>query len=71
VAPRAGLLLLFPSCIDHAVLPNDDPDDLRCSLSIDFALTAPPTSSGQAPPEYLAPHPRHWQAITEDGWEPA
>jgi uncharacterized protein (TIGR02466 family) len=71
VAPRAGLLLLFPSCIDHAVLPNEDPDDLRCSLSIDFVLTAPPTAEGQAPPEYLAPHPDHWQAITEDGDEPA
>ncbi len=70
VAPRAGLLLLFPSCIDHAVLANDDPDDLRCSLSIDFALTAPPTSAGQAPPEYLAPHPCQWQAITEDGGQP-
>jgi uncharacterized protein (TIGR02466 family) len=58
VAPRAGLLLLFPSCLEHAVLPNGDPDDLRCSLSLDLALTAP---AGSAPPEYLAPHPRHWQ----------
>ncbi|MEX1316409.1 MAG: TIGR02466 family protein [Synechococcaceae cyanobacterium] len=71
VAPRAGLLLLFPSCIDHAVLPNDDPDDLRCSLSIDFVLTAPPAPMGQAPPEYLAPHPGQWQTITEDGVQPA
>lgn len=67
VAPQAGLLLLFPSGVDHAVLPNDDPDDLRCSLSIDFALSAAPTPPGEAPPEYLAPHPSHWQAITEDG----
>ena len=71
VAPRAGQLLLFPSCIDHAVLPNDDPDDLRCSLSIDFVLTAPLAGAGQAPPEYLAPHPGQWQAITEDGVQPA
>lgn len=67
LAPRTGLLLLFPSCIDHAVLANEDPDDLRCSISIDFALTAAPTGAGQVPPEYLAPHPRDWQAITEDG----
>jgi uncharacterized protein (TIGR02466 family) len=59
VAPRAGLFVLFPSCLDHAVLPNQDPDDLRCSLSIDFVLTAP---AGEAPSEYLAPHPSSWQA---------
>ncbi|SBO44536.1 TIGR02466 family protein [Cyanobium sp. NIES-981] len=57
--PRAGLFVLFPSCLEHAVLPNQDPDALRCSLSIDFVLTAPP---GQHPPEYLAPHPSAWQA---------
>jgi uncharacterized protein (TIGR02466 family) len=61
VAPRAGLLLLFPSCLDHAVLPNGDPDDLRCSLSLDFLLTAPPAEAGAPPPEYLAPHPSQWQ----------
>ena len=61
VAPRAGLLLLFPSCLDHAVLPNEDPDDLRCSLSIDFALTAPLVEAGSPAPEYLAPHPSQWQ----------
>jgi 5-oxoprolinase (ATP-hydrolysing) subunit B len=63
VAPRAGLLLLFPSCLDHAVLFNDDPDDWRCSLSIDFALTAPLAAEGVSPPEYLAPHPSQWQAL--------
>jgi uncharacterized protein (TIGR02466 family) len=61
VAPQAGLLLLFPSRLGHAVLPNDDPDDVRCSLSIDFALSAPLcTEAGATPPEYLAPHPSQW-----------
>ncbi|MCP9881442.1 hypothetical protein KBY65_02965 [Cyanobium sp. Alchichica 3B3-8F6] len=63
VAPQAGLLLLFPSCLDHAVLPNEDPDDLRCSLSIDFALSAPAAEAGATPPEYLAPHPSQWQEL--------
>lgn len=67
VAPRAGLLVLFPSCLDHAVLSNEDPDDLRCSLSLDFALTAPATPVGQTPAEYLAPHPSQWQPIAETG----
>jgi uncharacterized protein (TIGR02466 family) len=65
VAPRAGLLLLFPASVDHAVLPNGDPDDTRFSLSIDFVLTAPVGAS--APGEYLAPHPGQWLAIGEDG----
>ena len=63
VAPRAGLLLLFPSSLDHAVLPNDDPDDLRASISMDFLLTAPPMPEGHTPPEYLAPHPSQWQQL--------
>ena len=63
VAPRAGLLLLFPSSLDHAVLPNDDPDDLRASISMDFLLTAPPLPEGHTPPEYLAPHPSQWQQL--------
>ena len=63
VAPQAGLLLLFPSCLDHAVLPNEDPDDLRCSLSIDFALSAPAAAAGATSPEYLAPHPSQWQEL--------
>ncbi len=63
VAPQAGLLVLFPSRLDHAVLPNDDPDDVRCSMSIDFALSAPLCAEpGTAPPEYLAPHPSQWTA---------
>jgi uncharacterized protein (TIGR02466 family) len=65
VAPRAGLLLLFPASVDHAVLPNDDPDDTRFSLSIDFVLTAP--EAAPHPGEYLAPHPGRWLAIGEDG----
>ncbi|MBW4530630.1 MAG: 2OG-Fe(II) oxygenase family protein [Aphanothece saxicola GSE-SYN-MK-01-06B] len=65
VAPRAGLLLLFPASVDHAVLPNDDPDDTRFSVSIDFLLTAP--AAAPHPGEYLAPHPGLWLAIGEDG----
>jgi hypothetical protein len=71
VAPRAGLLVLFPACLDHAVLANEDDDSLRCSIAIDFALTAAPVPAGVTPPEYLAPHPSQWTAITEDGDLPA
>lgn len=60
VAPRAGLLVLFPASVDHAVLENEDPDDSRYSISLDLVLTAPPSVNG-APPEYLAPHPSDWQ----------
>lgn len=73
VAPRAGLLLLFPAGTDHAVLENEDEQDSRFSLSIDFVLTAPFAGPGESPPEYLAPHPRQWQsfvdgrAVGEDG----
>ena len=63
VAPQAGLLVLFPSALDHAVLPNGDPDDNRCSISLDLVLTAPELVPGAASPEYLAPHPRQWQAV--------
>jgi hypothetical protein len=61
VAPRAGLLLLFPARIEHAVLANEDPDDRRVSISLDFALTAP--AAVDTPPEYLAPHPSQWQEL--------
>jgi uncharacterized protein (TIGR02466 family) len=61
VAPRAGLLVLFPSCLDHAVLPNDDDDELRASISFDFVLTA--RADDPQPPEYLAPHPSRWQPL--------
>lgn len=57
LAPQAGLLVLFPSRLDHSVLPNADPEALRCSISFDFALTAPAAGD---PSEYLAPHPSHW-----------
>ena len=73
VAPRAGLLLLFPASTDHAVLQNEDEQDSRFSLSIDFLLTAPLAGPGESPPEYLAPHPAQWQnvavghAVGEDG----
>lgn len=61
LAPRAGLLVLFPSCLDHAVMPNDDEDELRVSISFDFVLTA--RADDPQPPEYLAPHPSSWQPL--------
>ena len=69
VAPQAGLLVLFPASVDHAVLENGDPDDSRFSLSLDLVLTAPKAHEGMAaaaggPPEYLAPHPADWQPLT-------
>jgi hypothetical protein len=64
VAPRAGLLLLFPSCVEHEVLENRDPDDSRFSISLDLALSAP-LSKGEAPPEYLAPHPADWDPVAD------
>ncbi|MEB3332948.1 MAG: putative 2OG-Fe(II) oxygenase [Synechococcaceae cyanobacterium] len=68
IAPRAGLLLLFPSHVDHAVLENEDPDDSRFSISFDLALTAParPAETHEAA-EYLAPHPSAWQALEVGG----
>ncbi len=57
LAPEVGLLVLFPSRLEHSVMVNADPESLRCSISFDFVLTAP--EQGQ-PPEYLAPHPSHW-----------
>ncbi|MFM2081176.1 MAG: hypothetical protein RLZZ124_1076 [Cyanobacteriota bacterium] len=63
LAPRAGLLLLFPASTDHAVTANEDPDDLRLSLAFDLALSAPLAPDEQAPPEYLAPHPAQWTAV--------
>jgi hypothetical protein len=57
------LLLLFPASVDHAVLENEDPNDSRFSISLDLVLTAPKAADGQ-PPEYLAPHPGDWQAVT-------
>ena len=65
LAPRAGLLVLFPASVDHAVLENEDPDDSRFSISLDLVLTAPAASAG-GPAEYLAPHPSHWMCVTPD-----
>ena len=65
VAPQAGLLVFFPAQVDHAVTPNHDSDDLRLSLAFDLALTAPLAPSDAAPPpEYLAPHPSQWSAVS-------
>jgi hypothetical protein len=71
LAPQAGLLVLFPASVDHAVLENEDPDDSRFSISMDLVLTAPPalpSAATRASPlassaEYLAPHPADWQAV--------
>ena len=64
LAPQPGLLVLFPSRIEHSVLPNADPEALRCSISFDFVLTA---VEQEAPPEYLSPHQSQWQAAP---WPP-
>jgi len=64
LAPRAGLLVLFPASVDHAVLENEDPNDSRYSISLDLVLTAPKACEGAPPPEYLGPHPGDWQAVT-------
>jgi hypothetical protein len=61
IAPRAGLMVLFPAQMDHAVTANDDADDRRVSLAFDLALSAPLSRDAvEAPPEYLAPHPQQW-----------
>jgi hypothetical protein len=67
LAPRAGLLVLFPACIDHAVLENNDDDDRRFSISMDFVITAPAEASAGGRPEYLAPHPGGWQQVAGPG----
>ncbi len=62
IAPRAGMLLLFPAQLDHAVLENQDPDDFRYSISFDLSLSAPRAGEDDpGPPEYLAPHPADWR----------
>lgn len=71
VAPRAGLLLLFPASVDHAVLENEAPEKRRVSIAMDFVLTAPaPGAQGTADggpvveeAEYLAPHPSTWLEV--------
>lgn len=63
VAPEAGLLILFPSRTDHAVLVNGD-QDARFSVSFDLVLTAScPGDPREGPPEYLAPHPSTWDPL--------
>jgi uncharacterized protein (TIGR02466 family) len=62
LAPRAGLLVLFPASVDHAVLENEDPNDSRFSISLDLVLTAPKGETGTSA-EYLAPHPGAWQEV--------
>ncbi|MEB3166553.1 MAG: putative 2OG-Fe(II) oxygenase, partial [Cyanobacteriota bacterium] len=41
LAPQAGLLVLFPASVDHAVLENEDPEENRFSISFDLVLSAP------------------------------
>jgi len=70
VAPRAGLLLLFPASVDHAVLVNGGGEEWRVSIAIDFCLTAPAGDGAGAEAEYLAPHPSRWLEVGEGetGW---
>ena len=67
LAPQAGLLVLFPASVDHAVLANEDPDDSRFSISLDLVLSAPAASVESErdghQSEYLSPHPADWQAV--------
>lgn len=64
IAPSAGLLLLFPAALDHAVSANTSSDEERLSIAFDLALSAP---QGATPPEYLAPHPSQWDSLRQDG----
>lgn len=66
LAPRAGLLVLFPASVDHAVLENQDPDDSRFSISFDLVLSAPSAPADSTVPEFLAPHPSHWQPLAPE-----
>ena len=56
LAQQSGLLVLFSSRLDPSVLPSPDPEALRCSISFEFSLTAPPAGD---PAENQAPHPPH------------
>ena len=55
--PEPGLLVIFPSRLDHSVGENTDEESLRVSISFDFVLTA---QDSTVPAEYLSPHPHHW-----------
>ena len=66
VAPRAGLLVLFPASVDHGVLENGREEERRVSIAMDFCLTAPapaPGAAGVEEAEYLAPHPGSWLEV--------
>jgi len=63
VAPRAGLLLLFPASVDHGVLHNGRAEERRVSIAMDFCLTGPPGTKQAAEAEYLAPHPSTWMEV--------
>ena len=67
VAPVAGLLLLFPAAVDHAVTENCSPEQQRLSIAFDIVLCSPETGiEALAPPEYLAPHPSQWDPLRQD-----
>ena len=55
LAAEPGLLVLFPSRLEHSITENGDEEGLRVSVCFNFALTA--RAVGQ-PPEYLSPHPQ-------------
>lgn len=64
LAPLAGLLVLFPSSTDHAVTANEQEEDFRISVSFDLYLSASLSPvAGAHPPEYLPPHPGHWDQV--------
>ncbi|MFN9426970.1 MAG: putative 2OG-Fe(II) oxygenase [Cyanobacteriota bacterium] len=69
VAPRAGLLVLFPASVDHGVLENETVEERRVSIAMDFCLTAPARGNqlgeGEAEAEYLSPHPSTWLEVGE------
>lgn len=59
LTPQPGVLVLFPSRLEHSVTANADPDALRCSISFDFVLTS---AAAAEPSEYLSPHPSQWDS---------
>ena len=63
IAAQAGLLVLFPAKLEHAVLENLS-QNTRFSISFDLVLTAPP---GPTTAEYLPPHPSLWVPLRQDG----
>ncbi len=76
VAPRAGLLLLFPASVEHGVCDNGSAEERRVSIAMDFCLTAPARQGVDAATaeggeettgaaEYLAPHPGSWLEVAQ------